>query len=148
VADRACFGRREDTAGEVVGAGITLELGVGEHVPARDEYGMLHGDKCFSSDHGGRRYAGYLAERQVPFERDAASAPRAFFAYRFPGRVFVDFTRPADSLQPGAVPAHDARCAAVGNTIMRSASSEPVRPEPAPCHKDRHGGEHDVDDDA
>lgn len=47
VADRACFGLREDTAGEVVGAGITLELGVGEHLPVRDEYGVLHGDKCF-----------------------------------------------------------------------------------------------------
>lgn len=61
---------------------------------ARDEYGMLDGDKCFHRATAAaiRRY---LAERQVPSERDAASAavPRAFFAYRFPGRVFVDFTR-------------------------------------------------------
>jgi hypothetical protein len=30
----------------------------------------------------------------------------------------VDFTRPADSLEPGLTPAHDARCAAVGNWVM------------------------------
>ena len=47
MADRACFGLGGDTAGEVVDDGITLELAVGEHVPARDEYGMLHGEKCF-----------------------------------------------------------------------------------------------------
>jgi hypothetical protein len=35
-----------------------------------------------------------------------------------PGRVFFDFTLPADSLDPGAVPAQEARCPAVGNTVV------------------------------
>ncbi len=41
----------------------------------------------------------YFAEKYVPLERDAAMAaiPSAPFRCRFPGRVFVDFTRPADS---------------------------------------------------
>src|SRR5664279_6271578 len=62
----------------------------------------------------------YLAEKYVSLERDAASAavPRAPLRYRLPGRVLVDFTLPADSLEPGAVPAQEARCPAVGNTRM------------------------------
>lgn len=35
-----------------------------------------------------------------------------------PCRVLVDLTRPADSWLPGAVPAHDARCAVVGKRVM------------------------------
>lgn len=47
LADRACLGFGGDTSSEVVGAGVTVEVAVGEHVPGRDEYGMLHGNKCF-----------------------------------------------------------------------------------------------------
>ena len=59
------------------------------------------------------------------FERDAASAavPRAPFAYRFPWRVFVDFLRPANSLHPDAVPAHDARCGALEIKVPRDTNS-------------------------
>jgi len=62
----------------------------------------------------------YFAEKYVPPERDAAMAamPSAPLRCRLPGRVFVDFTRPADSLDPGAVPAHEARWAAVEDTLM------------------------------
>ena len=33
-------------------------------------------------------------------------------------RVRVDLTRPADSLLPGQVPAHEAKCPAVGKRVM------------------------------
>lgn len=35
-----------------------------------------------------------------------------------PGRVVVDLTRPADSLEPGETPAQEDRCAAEGKTLM------------------------------
>ena len=49
---------------------------------------------------------------------DIAAAPGAPFKYGLPGRVWLDFTRPADSLLPGVVPAHEARCLAVGKRLM------------------------------
>src|SRR5687768_11933466 len=62
----------------------------------------------------------YFAPRYVVCDLAAAIAavPRARFRYLFPGLVCVDLTRPADSLAPGAVPAHDARWPAVGKTDM------------------------------
>jgi hypothetical protein len=44
LADHARLGFGGDTSSEVVGAGITVEVAVGEHVPGRHEYGMLHGN--------------------------------------------------------------------------------------------------------
>ena len=49
---------------------------------------------------------------------DIAAIPRAPFRQGLPGRVWVDLTRPADSLLPGQVPAHDARWPALGNLVM------------------------------
>src|SRR3954447_1446690 len=62
----------------------------------------------------------YLAEKKVFFDRaaDIAETPSAPLRYGLPGRVFVDLTRPADSLQPGETPAQDAKWSALGNTLM------------------------------
>src|SRR6516165_12345943 len=62
----------------------------------------------------------YLAQKYVSFRRttDRAATPSAPLRYGFPGRVFVDLTRPAASLDPGESPHHDARCPTVGNTLM------------------------------
>ena len=51
-------------------------------------------------------------------DADRAATPRAALRWRLPGRVFADLIRPADSSLPGETPAQDARCAAVGNTLM------------------------------
>src|SRR5437868_1131124 len=62
----------------------------------------------------------YLAAKNEFFDRaaDIAETPRAPLRYGLPGRVLVDFTRPADSLDPGETPAQDASWPAVGNTLM------------------------------
>ena len=39
---------------------------------------------------------------------------------------WLDFTRPADSLLPGLVPAQDARCSAVGNRVMSAPVSATI----------------------
>src|SRR5687768_14907986 len=71
---------------------------------------------------GPRRAASllYFAPKYVVFDRDSAKAamPRAPLRWGSPGLVLLDFTRPADSLLPGAVPAQDDRWPAVGNTVM------------------------------
>jgi hypothetical protein len=54
---------------------------------------------------------------------DSAAIPNAPFGYRLPGRVTVDLCLPADSLDPGDTPHHDARCPAVGNTLMSAAGA-------------------------
>ena len=51
-------------------------------------------------------------------DADRAATPRAALRWRLPDRVLADLTRPADSLLPGETPAQDARCSAVGNTLM------------------------------
>src|SRR4051812_42613178 len=62
----------------------------------------------------------YLAQKEVLLDRaaDIAETPSAPLRYGLPGRVLVDLIRPADSLQPGETPAQDARCPALGNTLM------------------------------
>ena len=49
---------------------------------------------------------------------DIAETPSAPLRYGLPGRVLVDLIRPADWLEPGETPAQEARCPAVGNTLM------------------------------
>src|SRR3981189_3195263 len=70
----------------------------------------------------------YLGGREVSgvWEIDIAAVPRAPCRYGVPGRVRRDLTLPADSLLPGVVPAHDARCCAVGNLGMSAPVSAPT----------------------
>ena len=67
------------------------------------------------------------------WEMDIAEVPSAPCRYGLPGRVCRDLTFPADSLLPGVVPAHDARCWAVGNLVMSAPVSatmtSAVRPD-------------------
>src|SRR4051812_19447035 len=62
----------------------------------------------------------YLAKKNVFFDRaaDIAETPSAPLRYGLLGRVFVDLIRPADSLEPGETPAQEAKCPALGNTLM------------------------------
>src|SRR6476659_45191 len=62
----------------------------------------------------------YFAQKYVffRFTTESAAIPKAPLRYRSPGRVLVDFTLPADSFDPGQTPHHDARCCAVGKTLI------------------------------
>lgn len=49
---------------------------------------------------------------------DMAAVPRAPLRWLLPGRVWEDFTRPADSLDPGLTPAQEASRPGVSNRDM------------------------------
>jgi hypothetical protein len=63
---------------------------------------------------------GYLAKKNEFFDRAAEipETPSAPSRYGLSGRVVVDFTEHADSLDPGETLAQDARCPAERNTLM------------------------------
>jgi hypothetical protein len=49
---------------------------------------------------------------------DRAAMPSAPLRYQFPGRVLLDLTRPADSLDPGLSPAQEASRPGVSKVDM------------------------------
>ena len=121
---------------EVVGAEVVVELAGGEHVPDRDRIecltapiallcprlsaGVLSGEVGVAG--AGRGDSGFFQRQVQPFE---------------PLRVLPDRRLPADWSLPGHIPAHDARCLSVGNTVMSSPISRRSLPRFAADPGDR-----------
>src|SRR3954468_22418068 len=102
---------------------VAAEVGVGnaggEHVPDGDEHGVFDGDERLlrSAAGGDAPGVGRPIGAAAAGGRECGDAEGAF-EVGIAGRVLVDLIRPADSLLPGQVPAHDARCSAVGKRVM------------------------------
>ena len=115
-----------DAAGEIVRAKVAVCGGPGQHMPDDHNEGVGGGGSSF--------LAALLAEAAVEAAElgtdVGAGAPRGpgalgeDLAELLVARVLPERCRPADSLLPGHKPAHDARCAAVGNRLMSTPISE------------------------
>src|SRR4051794_18685405 len=102
---------------------VAAEVGVGnaggEHVPDGDEHGVFDGDERLlrSASGGDPPVFGRQIGAAAAGGRECGDAEGAFeVGVGRPGLGGLDPA--ADSLLPGQVPAHDARCSGVGKRVM------------------------------
>ena len=117
--DRSCFGGVRSVRGVVVGAGVAVEVTVGEQVPGGDDHGVFDGDDgAHGSAAGGDAFVFGGEVGVLRAGRRECGDAEDTFEVAVTRPVLLDLTRPADSLDPGDNPAQDARCPAEGNTLI------------------------------
>ena len=106
--------------GEPVAAEVVVVAVVGEQVPADDQDRVADGDGGFAVSHASWRAAstGRRGRCRVVWRAAEAHSVRISPSHRLPLVVVPDRRLPPVMLLPGHIPAHDARCAAVGKRVM------------------------------